>query len=164
MQGEERGLRQQSRGHQPRRQPHGGLGANTGSKQRDVERAVGSVDQRDAEQIEHRAEQREQEIAQRRRHRLRTSVESNQRNRCEGEKLEPDIEVEQISAQEQQAERRLQALQQNPEGERRALSPTPRRCEIGPREQPGGGHDQGGVTSMTAENPSALSAMPSGGA
>ena len=143
MQGEKRGLRQEACGHQPGRQPHGRLGANKRRKERDVERAIGSVEQGDAEQIEHRAEQREQEIAQRGGHRLRTSVERNQRNRGEGEKLEPDIEIEQIAAQKDEAQRRLDALQQSPEDERRALlRQFLRRREIGPGVERGGRRDQ----------------------
>ena len=121
MQREQRGLRQKSRGHQPGRQPDGRLGANKRGKERDVERAIGAIEQGHAEQIEHRAEQREQEIAQGRSQSLGTSVQRNQRNRGEGEKLEANIEIEQIAAQKDEAQRRLNALQQRPEDERRAL-------------------------------------------
>ncbi len=143
MQREQRGLRQKARGHQPARQPDGRLGANKRGKERDVERAIGAVEQGHAEQIEHRAEQREQEIAQGRSQSLGTSVQRNQRNRGEGEKLEANIEIEQIAAQKDEAQRRLNALQQRPEDERRALfGQFWRGREAGPGVERGGGRDE----------------------
>ncbi len=142
MQREERGLGQEASGHQPRRQPYGGFGPNAFREDGNVERAIGAVEQRDSEQIEHRAEQREQEIAQRRGDRLGAPVETNQRNGGEGEKLEPDVEIEQVPAQEEQARPRLDALQQGPKDQRRALFLIARRRKIAPRVQRGGRRDQ----------------------
>ena len=70
------------------------------SQEDDVERAVSAIEQSNAEQIQDGSEQREEQIAQRRDQRLRTAVDANQRHGGEGQKLQRDVEIEQIAARE----------------------------------------------------------------
>ena len=139
MHRKQRRLGEQPRRHQAGGEPDGGRERLVLSDQRNVERAERSVHQPDAEQVEGRAEQRENEVAQGRRQRLRPPVEADERHGGEGQKLQPDIEVEEIAAQEQEVEPRRDRLQQDPEGIRRARlglarqEPRNRSARRGPR-------------------------------
>src|SRR5271165_1179212 len=120
MQGEERGLGEQSRRHQTSREPHGGQGPYALSEEHYVERPIGAVEQRGAEQIEDGAEEGEQKVAERRDQRLWLSRQADQRDRGEGQQFQRDIEIEQISANEKNGQRRPNRLNEDPERQRRA--------------------------------------------
>ena len=109
-------------------------------QERDVERAIGAVDQRRAEQIEDRAEESKKEVAQGRRQSLGAAVERYQRHRGEGKQLERDIEVEQIVAEKDRVQRSPHRRQQRPEDEGSARLRAARGGELSAGKEPDAAH------------------------
>ena len=122
VQREQRGLGEQARRHQRGGDPGRRLRLHARREQRDVERAVGAVEQHGAEQVQHRAEQREHQVAQRGGQRRGAAVEAHQRHGREGEQLERDVQVEEVVAHHDQVHRAPHRDQQRPEHQRACAS------------------------------------------
>ena len=134
VQREQRGLRKEARGHQCGRRERGGIGADLRRQQRDVERAVGAVQQHGPQQVEDRAQQGEHEVPERGAQRLALPVEADQRHAGERQQLQRDVEREEVAADEHEVEGAPHGEQQQPERERRArLALAGRRAEVGAR-------------------------------
>ena len=105
---------------------------------------IGPVEQRGAQQVEDGAEEREQQVAERGDERLRLSSDADQRDRSECQQFQRDVEIEQISANEKNGQRRPDRLDEDPERQRRARFRLAfGRCEIGAGVERRGGNHQG---------------------
>jgi len=132
----QRRLRQQPDGHQCRGGDDRRHRPDAFGQQRDIEGAVGTVEQDGAEHIQHRAEQGEQQVAQRGLQGFGAAFETDQGHPGEGQEFERDIQRKQIAGQEYRVERPPDRQQQRPEHERRThLMPVLRHLEIAVRKQ-----------------------------
>ena len=86
-----RGLGEEAYGHQRSGNKCCGVHMNPAGEQDDVERCIAAVEQGRSDQIENRTEQGEEQVAQRGLQCLRLAIETDQRHRGEGEKLDRDV-------------------------------------------------------------------------